>query len=226
LSYQSGGQINVYFTGQTYAQTCSVEVYANGSWSNTFYNISVPAVAGPAPNITSGSYAGAGGSISYITLYGTNFSSSSNSVYLTCGGYSTSNWITYQSTGQINLYLYTPPSGEYCNAQVYANGQYSNVYYNIYIPAGASPPSISSASYAGFDGYNDYITMYGSNFGSSGNSVTLYCNGSYIYDYITYQSSGQINIDWPALGYGSYCSVQVTYNGLSSSTWYNIWVPQ
>ena len=77
----------------------------------------------------------------------------------------------------------------------------------------------------GDSGGNAYITMYGSNFGSS-NFVQVYCAGTYVPSTISYQSTSQINIYFPATGYGRYCSVQdySFTSGLWSNTVYNIWV--
>ena len=225
ISYESTGQINIYSYTTSWGRYCSVQVYANGQWSNVWSNIYVPPVV-QAPSISSVSYAGASGGYSYLTIWGSNFGSS-NYVSLSCYGGA---FISSQSSNQINVYFPTPSSGVYCNVQVYSytSGQWSNPYYSVYVPGGASsPPSIAWAGYAGYDGYWDYITLYGSNFGSS-NYVYLYCNGTYTYDYISYQSSGQINIYFPAPGYPTYCSVQdYSYSsGQTSNTVYNIYVPQ
>ena len=41
-SAENTGQINIYFYSNPYARYCSMQMYANGQSSNTYYSIYVP----------------------------------------------------------------------------------------------------------------------------------------------------------------------------------------
>ena len=187
------------------------------------------AAAPPPPSINAGGavYGGIYATNQYITLYGANFAGSGDTVSLNCGSSAVANTVTYDSTGQINLDFPSSQTARTCTVQVTTVGQLSNVE-SVTVPAAPPPPAINAggAVYDGVSARKAYATAYGAGFSGAGDTVDLNCGSGNLSNALTYDSAGQINIDFATSPSARRCTMQViTGYGLPSNVSTSFSVP-